>query len=164
MSTYKIETNKSVKCEEFVLLELDTPIKDLDRLTSIVALGDSAKNIVIEYRYSNDGNIWSEWVSWPDWNVNPDELIWFGFRVKSDTSWNFKGLDVEWEGGELLGDCKCSIIKYSEDSFLVECGLGGQYEYANALASVGIWEKMSKAVFNRYGWPVIYFKCDPVEQ
>ena len=164
MSSYKIETNKSVKCKEFVLLELNTPIQNLDRLVSIIALGDSAKNIVIEYRYSNDGNIWSEWISWPDWNIKPGELIWFGFRVKSDTSWNFKGLNIEWEGGELLGDCQCSIIKYSEDSFIIDCGLGNQYEYANALASVGIWEKMSKAVFDRYGWPVIYFKCDPIEQ
>ena len=164
MPTYKIETSKSVKCDEFVLLELDTPIQTLERLTSIVALGNSAKNIVIEYRYSNDGNVWSEWISWPDWNLNPGELTWFGFRVKSDTSWNFTGIDLEWTGGELLGDCKCSVIKYSEDSFIVDCGNNNQYEYSNALASVGIWQKMSQSVFNRFGWPVVYFKCDPVEQ
>ena len=152
MPTYKIETSKSVKCDEFVLLELDTPIQTLERLTSIVALGNSAKNIVIEYRYSNDGNIWSEWISWPNWNLNPGELTWFGFRVKSDTSWNFTGIDLEWTGGKLLGDCKCSVIKYSEDSFIVDCGNNNQYEYSNALASVGIWQKMSQSVFNRFGW------------
>jgi len=164
MPSFKIETNKSVKCDEFVLLELDTPIQTLERLTSVIALGNSAKNIVIEYRYSNDGNIWSEWISWPDWNLNPGELTWFGFRVKSDTSWNFTGIELEWTGGELLGECLCSVIKYSEDSFIVDCGNNNQYEYSNALASVGIWEKMSQSVFNRFGWPVVYFKCDPVEQ
>ena len=51
MPSFKIETNKSVKCNEFVLLELDTPIQTLERLTSVIALGNSAKNIVIEYRY-----------------------------------------------------------------------------------------------------------------
>tara|TARA_B100000497_G_C7691055_1_gene420160 strand:+ start:1506 stop:3200 length:1695 start_codon:yes stop_codon:yes gene_type:complete len=164
MPSFKIETNKSVKCDEYVLLELDTPIQTLERLTSIVVLGNSANNIVIEYRYSNDGNIWSEWISWPDWNLNPGELTWFGFRVKSDTSWNFTGIDLEWTGGELLGECLCSVIKYSEDSFIVDCGNNNQYEYSNALASVGIWQKMSQSVFNRFGWPVVYFKCDPVEQ
>lgn len=164
MPSFKIETSKSVKCDEFVLLELDTPIQTLERLTSIVALGNSAKNIAIEYRYSNDGNIWSEWISWPDWNLTPGELTWFGFRVKSDTSWNFTGIDLEWSGGKLLGECLCSVIKYSEDSFIVDCGNNNQYEYSNALASVGIWQKMSQSVFNRFGWPVVYFKCDPVEQ
>ena len=164
MPSYKIETSKSVKCDEFVLLELDTPIQNLDRLTSVVVLGNSASNIVIEYRYSNDGNVWSEWVTWPDWNVNPGELTWFGFRVKSDTSWNFDGIELEWTGGELLGECNCNIVKYSEDSFIVDCGVPSQYEYANALASVGIWEKMAKTIFDRFGWPVIYFKCDPIEQ
>ena len=164
MQSYKIETNKSVKSNEFVLLELDTPIQSLDRLTSVVAKGECASNIMIEYRYSHDGNIWSEWVSWPTWEVKPGDLTWIGFRVKSDTSWTFTGLEIEWTGGELLGDCKCSVIKYSEDSFLVPCGLGNQYEYKNALASVGVWSKMAQSVFDRFGWPVIYFKCDPVEQ
>lgn len=163
MTTYKIETKKSVKCDEFVLLELDTPIQELERLTNLTVLGNSAKNIVIEYRYSNDGNVWSEWVSWPNWKLNPGELTWFGFRVKSDTSWNFEGIELEWTGGELLGECNCNIVKYSEESFLVDCA-SNQYEYANALASVGIWEKMSKSIFDRFGWPVVYFKCDPVEQ
>jgi hypothetical protein len=164
MPNYKIETNKSVKCNEFVLLELDTPIQNLDRLTSIIALGDSASNIEIEYRFSNDGSIWSEWISWPNWNLTPGEITWFGFRVKSDSSWNFTGLDLEWSGGELLGDCACSIIKYSEDSFIVDCGTQSQYEYANSLGFVKNWGKIAQTVFERYGWPVIYFKCDPVKQ
>ena len=139
MPSYKIETNKTVNSNEFVLLELDTPIQNLDRLTSITALGTCASNIVIEYRYSNDGSIWSEWTTWPDWNFTPGELTWFGFRVKSDTNWQFDGIDLEWTGGELIGDCSCSVIKYSEDSFIVDCGSSNQFEYANALATVPVW-------------------------
>ena len=165
MPNYTIETNKSVACDEYVLLELDSPIQNLERLTAVNILGSCASDIVTEYRYSNDGNIWSEWIKWPLWNINPGELMWVGFRVKSNTSWNFTGIELQWKGGELLNsDCNCSIVKYSEDSFIVDCGTGNQYEYANAMASVGIWAKMSQSIFDRFGWPVIYFKCDPIEQ
>ena len=164
MPSYKIETKKTVKCSEYVLLELDTPIQNLERITDIRVLGECATNLVTEYRYSSDGNIWSEWVTWNDWNFNPGELTWLGFRVKSDTDWTFTGIEITWRGGDLLGECQCSIIKYNEESFIVDCGLGNQYEYKNALGSVHIWQKMSQSIFDRFGWPVVYFKCDPVEQ
>jgi hypothetical protein len=162
MPNFKIETNKIVKCKEFVLTELSTPINNLDRLVSINILGNCASQITIEYRFSQDGHTWSEWKRWSEWNVPKTELTWLGFRVLSDTQWQFDGIDLEWTGGDLIGDCQCSIIKYNDESFIIDCGTGNQYEYNNALAFVSNWEKMSNEVFNRFGWSVVYFKCDPV--
>lgn len=164
MPLYKIETKKSLTCDEWVLIELDSPIQNLDRITDIKVLGNSATNLNIEYRYSTDGNIWSEWKTWNSWNVPKSELTWFGFRFKSETSWNFEGVELIWAGGELLNQfCNFNTRVYDETSFIAPCD-SGQYVYNAAFGAVKIWENSSLAVFNRYGWPVIYFKCDPIKE
>jgi len=164
MPNFKYETSKSVTCDEWILAELDTPIQNLDRLTNITVLGNSATNLVTQYRYSRDGSTWSEWKTWNSWDFTPTDLTWFGFRFKSETSWNFEGISIDWTGGEMLSDiCNCKVYVYDEDSFLAPCD-STQYTYNAGFGLTKIWEQMSKAVFDKYGWPVVYFKCDPIKE
>jgi hypothetical protein len=164
MPSYKFEAKKSLTCDEWVLVELDTPIQNLDRITDIKVLGNSATNLTTQYRYSKDGNSWSEWKTWNSWNFTPGELTWFGFRFKSQTSWNFEGFELTWTGGELInGICTFNTRVYDENSFISPCDTS-QYAYNAGLGATKIWEDMSMSVFNKYGWPIIYFKCDPVKE
>lgn len=164
MPNFKYETSKSVTCDEWVLVELDTPITNLDRITDINVLGNSATNLTTQYRYSRDGSTWSEWKTWNAWDVPQSEFTWFGFRFKSETSWNFEGFDLTWTGGELLSEtCNVNLFVYDEGGILAPCDTS-QYTYNAGFGYVKIWEQMSKAVFDKYGWPIIYFKCDPIKE
>lgn len=160
-----LEIHKSVKCNEWILVNLENPFIDLDRFTKLDIQGKGAKNLVTQYRYSFDGTNYSEWVNWPIWKINNEfNNIWFEFRIKSESDWYFDKFILSYnEGYEFTGECIFNCRVYNENSFIVNCD-SSQSEYNAAFGAVKIWEDLSMASFKRFGWPVIYFKVNGIKQ
>lgn len=166
MKYHKLDINKVVDKNQWILINIKSPFKGLDRFISFDVFGSGARNLEIQYRYSMDGNSYSEWYSTNLWNFNISEnnFIWFNFRVKSETCFTFESFDLKWEIGEMVDEiCEFFCRVHDEHSFVSKCA-NIQSEYNTAFGAVAIWENMAMSIFQRFGWPVIYFKANGIKQ
>ena len=170
MNSYNIDISKAIKANEWLLIELQEPIQDLTTVYTInFSVTPASATLTTEWRYSKDGDTWSEWRSWPAPNNSfNSEFTWLGFRVKADVNVMVTSVSLEWAGGELgeNGTCACTITacgaNSGDNSFLTNCNTSALY--STALSGINWFDNLTCSVFNNMGWPVLYFKADEIEE
>ena len=165
MQKHLIDINQYINKNNWLSININTPFKGLDRFTGFNVQGQGATDLSIQYRYSLDGNTYTEWKNSTYWDISlsKETFIWFNFRVKSESSFKFDKFELVWEKGELTNDkCEFYCRVYDQNSFITKCN--NQAEYNTAFGAVQIWEELSLSVFQRFGWPIIYFKVNGIKQ
>ena len=149
MNNTVLDISTTISANEYLIVELTEPIKDLKNIYTIDFRTIPKSDLTIEYRWSKDTDAWVEWKSWPTEKYTSNfGFTWLGFRIKASTKVTVDTLTLEWSGGELgeadpdnPNSCSCKItacgVGSGDGSFISNCNTSALYNTAlSALPSV----------------------------
>ena len=137
MNSYTLDINTQLKANEYTIIEFNNSIHNLIKLFNISFNTTPLSTLTTDYRWSKDGDTWTEWKPWPAPNAQNaySEFTWLGFRTKSNINILLTSMTIEWSGGELGedGHCSCTVTSCGsngDNSFLTSCNTSALYNTA----------------------------------